>query len=166
MGVGLFTCKNGYFGVNYTGDDQWQSWVEIMGNPEWSKDEALATQDSRVQNRGAPTTKALIEEWAQQYTKDEIRGMAQAKRVPLLPTNTIKEIVQSPQMQARGYFVEATHSSGRKALVPGAPYNFSSTPWSLRMPAPRLGEHTGMILREHLGVNEKELADLRAAGIV
>lgn len=166
MGVGLITCKDGYFGVNYTGDDQWKNWVAIMGDPDWSKDEAFTNEDTRMQNRGSPKTKALIEAWTQQYTKDEIREMAQAKRIPLLPTNTIEEIVQSAQMQARGYFVEASQSSGNKALVPGAPYNFSSTPWSLRSPAPRLGEHTSIILRERLRVNEKELANLRAALII
>jgi benzylsuccinate CoA-transferase BbsE subunit len=32
--------------------------------------------------------------------------------------------------------------------MPGAPYIFSSTPWELRRPAPKLGEHTEEVLAE------------------
>lgn len=162
---GHFRCKDGYFRVSAGNDVQWAAWAEVMGNPEWSKDEAFSDRASRQSMRNSPRTKALIEEWAQQYTKDEIRAMAQAKRIPLLPTNTVEEIVHNPQMEARGFLVEATHSSGRSAVVPGAPYAFSATPWSLRLPAPRLGEHTGTILKERLGVSDQELAALRAAVI-
>jgi benzylsuccinate CoA-transferase BbsE subunit len=34
------------------------------------------------------------------------------------------------------------------ALMPGAPYVFSETPWELRRPAPKLGEHTAEVLAE------------------
>jgi benzylsuccinate CoA-transferase BbsE subunit len=32
--------------------------------------------------------------------------------------------------------------------MPGAPYMFSATPWALRRPAPKLGEHTAEVLAE------------------
>jgi benzylsuccinate CoA-transferase BbsE subunit len=35
--------------------------------------------------------------------------------------------------------------------MPGAPYQFSATPWELRRPAPKLGEHTDEVLAEWLG---------------
>jgi crotonobetainyl-CoA:carnitine CoA-transferase CaiB-like acyl-CoA transferase len=30
--------------------------------------------------------------------------------------------------------------------MPGAPYQFSATPWTLRSPAPTLGQHTAEVL--------------------
>jgi benzylsuccinate CoA-transferase BbsE subunit len=47
----------------------------------------------------------------------------------------------------RGFF-ELTSGEGieQPAAMPGAPYAFSATPWELRRPAPRLGEHTDEVL--------------------
>ena len=49
--------------------------------------------------------------------------------------------------------------------VPGAPYKLSATPWAIRRPAPRLGEHTEEVLGR-LGVSDDELAGLRAEHVV
>ena len=45
------------------------------------------------------------------------------------------------------------------------PVDFSGTPWAARTMAPRLGEHTGEILRS-LGRSDSEIEALEAAGIV
>jgi benzylsuccinate CoA-transferase BbsE subunit len=51
----------------------------------------------------------------------------------------------------RGFWAEVT-GEGREAPVfmPGAPYQFSATPWQLRRRAPKLGEHTDEIRAEWL----------------
>ncbi|MCK6564629.1 MAG: CoA transferase [Dehalococcoidia bacterium] len=49
----------------------------------------------------------------------------------------------------RGFFVGTRGEGvGEDAVMPGAPYVFSATPWSLRRPAPMLGEHTAEVLAE------------------
>ena len=157
-------CKDGYFGFTAMQEHQWNSWVEIIGNPEWAQDERIANPATRMQNLGFAN--AWIEEWAQQYTKVELHLMGQERRVPVLPVNTTEEAVKSSQLKERGYFVEASHSSGSRVVVPGAPYKFSATPWGLRLPAPRLGEHTEMILRERIGMDKEEEAALKKSGLL
>jgi benzylsuccinate CoA-transferase BbsE subunit len=59
------------------------------------------------------------------------------------------ETLGDPHWHDRGFFVGATGEGVEEpALMPGAPYIFSSTPWELRRPAPRLGEHTAEVLSE------------------
>ena len=49
----------------------------------------------------------------------------------------------------RGHFVHTTgEGHDAPAAMPGAPYVFSATPWELRRPAPKLGEHTAEVLAE------------------
>ena len=49
----------------------------------------------------------------------------------------------------RGFFVEATGEGlDGSAAMPGPPYQFTATPWELRRPAPKLGEHTLEVLAE------------------
>ena len=49
--------------------------------------------------------------------------------------------------RARGFFVEVEHPElGRTITYPGAPYQFSETPWRIGRRAPLLGEHTEEVL--------------------
>ena len=61
------------------------------------------------------------------------------------------EALADPHWEDRGFWTEVS-GEGRDAPVrmPGAPYQFSATPWELRRPAPRLGEHTDEVLAEWL----------------
>lgn len=58
-----------------------------------------------------------------------------------------EDTLADPHWHDRGFFVEIIGEGlARPALMPGAPYLFSRTPWALRRPAPQLGEHTAEIL--------------------
>jgi benzylsuccinate CoA-transferase BbsE subunit len=49
----------------------------------------------------------------------------------------------------RGHFVYTTgEGADGPVAMPGPPYWFSATPWELRRPAPRLGEHTHEVVAE------------------
>ena len=59
------------------------------------------------------------------------------------------ETLADPHLHDRGFFVGVSgEGTETPALMPGAPYIFSATPWELRLPAPKLGEHTAELLRE------------------
>jgi formyl-CoA transferase len=51
-------------------------------------------------------------------------------------------------------------------LVPGNPVRIHTAPGPLDVRVPWLGEHTDEVLREELGLPKKEIAALRAAGVV
>jgi len=40
---------------------------------------------------------------------------------------------------------------------PGAPFKLSATPWQIRSPAPRLGEHNAQVYGERLGLNSERI---------
>ena len=48
---------------------------------------------------------------------------------------------------------------------PGLPLDFSASPREPTRPAPRLGEHTDMVLSEVLGLPAREVVRLHEAGI-
>src|SRR5213079_3374577 len=49
--------------------------------------------------------------------------------------------------------------------MPGLPLDFAAAPRRPTLPAPRLGEHTGQVLSQVLGLPNAEIARLYAAGI-
>ena len=162
--IGLLRCKDGYFCLLANEDRMWQDWVEVMGKPEWANDERFKERESRVKNWDTITK--LIEEWAMQYTKEEIYRAAQARRVPVFPSNTAEDLINSVHLSAREFFVGIDHPVAGKVRYPGAPYKLTATPWSLRYPAPLLGEHNEEILCGNFGCSKEDLVSMREAGII
>jgi crotonobetainyl-CoA:carnitine CoA-transferase CaiB-like acyl-CoA transferase len=81
--------------------------------------------------------------------------------------NTPRDLVESPQLQARGFFVDVEHPElGATIRYPGAPYALSETPWQLRQRPPLLGEHNEAIYVQELGLSHANLAALQAGGII
>ena len=65
--------------------------------------------------------------------------------VMICPVNTMQDIVDSPQLNARVFFDEVDDPALGRLKVPGAPLKMSATPWQTR-PAPMLGQHNDEIL--------------------
>jgi len=92
--------------------------------------------------------KPMIAAWMADQTVAELYHLLQGKRVPIAPVSTMGDLWSSKHLNARGFFVSFTHPRAGSRRSPGAPYLFSRTPWTLRRPAPLLGEHTAEVLQE------------------
>ncbi|MEC9240292.1 MAG: CoA transferase, partial [Pseudomonadota bacterium] len=63
--------------------------------------------------------------------------------------NSPEEAFEDEHFKARGFHTHVHHEDiDRTITYPGAPYRFEKTPWSIRRPAPKLGEHTAEVLAE------------------
>jgi crotonobetainyl-CoA:carnitine CoA-transferase CaiB-like acyl-CoA transferase len=79
---------------------------------------------------------------------------------------TIDQVFNDPQVIHRNMLAEIEHPSAGKVKMAGIPVKFSATPASLRLPPPRLGEHTANVLEDWLGMNQQEITALRQKGVV
>src|SRR6185295_12230862 len=99
-------------------------------------------------------------------TYEEWEPLLLAQGIPMGAINTIPQVVEHPQVIARGALVEMDHPRAGKVRMVGAPVRLSETPGSVRTPAPLLGEHTSEVLRDLLGLSAAEVAALRGAGVI
>jgi crotonobetainyl-CoA:carnitine CoA-transferase CaiB-like acyl-CoA transferase len=90
---------------------------------------------------------------------------AQARRIPFAPVSTMGDLLNSEHLKVRGFFAEIAHPQAGTFSYPTAPYRFSDTPWSLRRPAPCLGQHNTEVYGE-LAVSEREIEQLRQEGVI
>jgi crotonobetainyl-CoA:carnitine CoA-transferase CaiB-like acyl-CoA transferase len=67
---------------------------------------------------------------------------------------------------ARDFFAEIDHPAAGRLLYPGAPFVMGQTPWSIRRPAPLIGQHNEEILCGELGLTQQEFQALAAEGVV
>ena len=161
---GPFQCKGGYVQIGINNDAVWKGLVDLMGNPEWALKEEYATRPGRTAH-GEVINDGLAE-WCLTQTRDYIYHEGQARGIPISPYLTPSEVYASPQYRHRGYFVDVEFPGAGKVAMASAPYHFTRTPWSLRRPAPGLGEHNQEVLGERLGYSKEDIVRLRACGII
>jgi crotonobetainyl-CoA:carnitine CoA-transferase CaiB-like acyl-CoA transferase len=77
-----------------------------------------------------------------------------------------RDALNSETAQVRGSVVEVADRAGGKRRVVQSPYRFSAAISGLRGPAPLRGEHNAVVLREWLGADDAEIAQLRAARVL
>jgi crotonobetainyl-CoA:carnitine CoA-transferase CaiB-like acyl-CoA transferase len=142
----FFECRDGWVFLCAVEEHQWKTFVEIMGSPEWAGLDIFADRLQRAANWDA--LKPMIASWMAEQTVQELYQLLQRRRVPIAPVSTMGDLWSSKHLNARGFFVSFTHPRAGARRTPGAPYLLSRTPWTLRRPAPLLGEHTAEILRE------------------
>jgi CoA:oxalate CoA-transferase len=162
---GVLPCKDGYVVVVTPEEHQWRNFMKLIGDPPWSKEPWCRTRFERA--RHVDEMKEYILDWMKDKPKEEIFRNGQALSTPVAAANTAKDVVESPQFNARGFFVETLHPvMGNIDKFPSSPYRFSKTPWAISRPAPRLGEHNEHIFCTRLGFTREELAMLKSSGVV
>ena len=88
-----------------------------------------------------------------------------AAGVPGGPVLTYEETLADPHIQARGMVVELEHPVIGPMRTIAPPTRFSDLDFSVRSPAPWLGQHTVSVLSE-LGVDRDEIDKLLADGML
>lgn len=162
--IDFFQCQDGWIFIFCLEEAQWQSFVELMGNPEWAGWEVFANRFVRGSNNDV--LRPLLEEWIKGWKVDDLYRAAEEKRIPFAPVSTMGSLLDSEHLKARGFFVEVAHPEAGSLKYPGAPYKHGRTPWEIRSPAPALGQHNEAVLCGRLGLPREELGALREAGVV
>ncbi|MCF2525987.1 CaiB/BaiF CoA transferase family protein [Yinghuangia soli] len=131
--------------VSVTNDREWARLAEhLLGRPELARDPAFAKNPDRVRNRAAAD--ALISAALAAHTADAAIALLEAAGVPCGKVNSVAELVDHPQLTARGRWQQVGSPVGPiPALLPPV----VSDTWAPRLdPVPALGEHTAKVLAD------------------
>jgi len=161
-----FPASDGHFIIAVGNDGQFARMCEVMDRPDWAADPRFAKNVDRVRNR--KTLMPLIEEITLTRSSAEWIAALEEIAVPCGPVNTLSEVFTDPQTLAREMRISLPHAGGPDGQVDliGNPLKMSDTPVSYRQAPPRLGEHTDDVLRDTLGLDDQQIAALRACGAV
>ncbi|MBN1615354.1 MAG: CoA transferase [Deltaproteobacteria bacterium] len=139
-------------------DAHWQAFCRAIGEPSWTKEPRFATLSARKENEDE--LDRLVEQWTIDRAPEEVMLLMQAAGVPAGVCQDGEDtLILDPHMKARGYYVYLDHPEAGRTAYDGPPFRLSETPGKLRMPAPRMGEHTDFVCKNILGMSEQEIND-------
>ncbi len=139
----------------------WKEFCPVIGCHDLADDPRYRTNADRARNRDALI--ARLGEVFLTRTYEEWEALLLAHGIPVGAINTLAEVVEHPQVKARGAVVDMDHPRAGPVRMVGVPVRLSETPGAVRTPAPLRGEHTEQVLRERLGLGPDEIAALRRA---
>jgi formyl-CoA transferase len=139
---------------------------EAMGRPELSTDDRFATHVARGRNQDE--LDKIIGDWAADMQPTDIIDTLSAAGVIAGPINTVAEVVEDPQLRARGMLVEHWDERvERSVLGPGIVPVLSETPGTVRNAGPaRPGQHNDEVYVRLLGRSVDELDALKSEGVI
>ncbi len=172
----MFPCKDGHVfsfvtGASQAGMVQSSRILVEMANKQGM---ALELRDYPWQEIDAATIRQEeltritnhIADFMLTQTKEQLFEAAITRGVLLCPINTVEEVVNSEQLQAREFWMRVDHPElGEKITYPGYPIHISEDVRPEPRRAPLLGEHNKEIYAE-LGISDNELNNLKTAGVI
>ncbi|MCX5995390.1 MAG: CoA transferase [Chloroflexi bacterium] len=161
----VIPCKDGYMALCAPQLKQWIKFLELMGNPEWTKNPRYRDRHA-MEDDYPEEVDALLAPWFLERTKKELFELFEKNAVPFAPLYNMADEVSDQHLSERKFFATLDRAEAGVLKYPGAPYKFSKTPWSLERPAPLLGEHNEAIYCGRLGYLKEDLVALRRAGVI
>lgn len=132
--------------------------MDIMSDPRFA--------ENTLRRKNYKELRPILAAWMKEHTTADIVALFDRAAVPVAPVLGIDELVNHPQIRARGMIETQHHPVLGDLEMPGFPAKFSTMQTPVRKAAPLLGEDTDAILSGVLGLDEKTIAALKEKHIV
>jgi crotonobetainyl-CoA:carnitine CoA-transferase CaiB-like acyl-CoA transferase len=159
----IFETADGYITVGTISDSEWRGFCTASERPDLAKDPRFNTPGGRAAN--ATERILLMAEIIKERRTAEWLHRLDTNDVPSAPVLRRSEVIANEQVLARELIAEFDHPDIGLVRQPKPAARFDRTPAAIRGPAPRIGEHSAIILAE-LGLETAEIERLAAEKIV
>ena len=162
--VNSYRCRDGLAVLVVTSDAQFKALCSVMGRAELAADARFLGNADRYANEAA--LRAAIEAWSGALEAEEVVARCHAAQIPAGPVWDLAQAAASAQAAARGLLHSVPHPAFGELKLAPQPAKFSRSARAEPTREPALGEHTGEVLEELLGLNAEEIEALRSAGAI
>ncbi len=145
------------------GLEHWERLLQVIGREDLKDDPRFNSIAARKKN--TVELDRIIGEWMARHTKQEVMRILGEAKVPAGMVLDTADLRNDPYLWERGMFVTVQHPTRGPVVVPGWPVMMSDCTVEIEG-SPLLGQHNAEVYDEWLGLNEGDLEQLRAKGII
>jgi len=159
-----FKARDKYLIVAVGSERLWERFCQELDiSVTIGKDPRFTANAGRLRHRAelVPLLEQIFCQRDAEYWLERLR----AADIPCGPINEVDEILNDPQVLARGMVVELEHSTAGLVRSLGNPVHLDETPVRYRLAPPTLGQHTDEVLAQ-LGYSPQAIERLRAEGVI
>ena len=169
-------CKDGFVNFQFSGGassgqsvNNFVRWMADEGMP----DEYMLSLDFKSMGYGVITNETMdrivppVSRFLMERTKQQLFEGAIERRILLYPVSTLGDILESPQLAARGFFQSfESPQFGDRLTMLGPFARSSAAPLKSGALPPKLGQHNAEIYLNELGLERSELTRLAGSGVI
>ncbi|MGS5087915.1 CaiB/BaiF CoA transferase family protein [Hydrogenophaga sp. A37] len=164
---GVFRASDGDLVIAAQVDDAWKRFAAMLeqhGGPVgFGGDARFHSLNGRNEHR--VEILAAVKAWVAARSVAEVLALLDGIDVPSAKVQRIDDVINDPQIQARGMVQEQDHPRYGKLRLPNLPFRFSDCDTTIHRVAPDLGEHNAEVAAT-LGYSAGEIAALQADGVL
>lgn len=159
----VFQCADGGIAVGGANQANWERIADVLGHPEWKFDARFDRPDGRLKHRdelerliNMALASATVAKWVERFDQAGI---------PAGPVQNVGQALEHEQSRAVGMIRDVEAPGGGKTRTLGLPVLLNGRSHIASSAAPRVGEHTEIVLSE-FGFTPDEVAHLIACKAV
>ncbi len=142
-----------------------------IGRPEIAEAYGGADPDAAERRaRDLPELNRIFAQWAEKRTAAELQAFLLEMNIPNGAVKGVEELLDDPHLNHRNTVVDIDHPRLGRFKTFNFPVSFSGLTTGIEPgenpPDADLGEHTGQVLREILGLKESEISALREQKVI
>ena len=149
--------------IGITSNRHWETFCAEFAQAELAANPAL--QDNEARTRARDWLLPQVQEIVGRYACKEIMNKLDKAEVPYAPVNTPADLYEDPYLMGDNNRLLPVNMGQKTLRLPALPIESGAFEFSVRRQPPRLGEHSGEILRE-MGLSDSEIDRLAKEKIV
>ena len=146
-------------------EEQWQSFRQVIGNPDWCGEGAFSTMELRLANQNRLDT--LVGEWAATRTAEDAMTQLQDAGVPASVVSQGQDLYESEHLKARGFYQPTPYYLADRSnpayeweqfegIAAANPPKMSESPMDFGSYS-NIGEDNEYVFKEILGMSQAEV---------
>ena len=158
------TASGEWVAIACSNDRMFERLASLMGQPGLFDNPRFANAPARAQHR--EEINQIVAEWVGSKAYDELTALCSGAGVPCGRVNTIADIFQEPQFQARGNLMSVCDTRFGDTVIPASVPRLSETPAHFKNLGGALGADNEEVYSRLLGLCQDKLHQLKASGVI
>lgn len=160
----VYPAADGHVAIICIRDGHWRALVRAIDQPGLLEREDLSTMSARGANMDE--VDEIVSAWTAIRPRQEILERLQAAGVPTAIVRNVEDVLNDGHLHDRGMLRHAEHPVLGDIVLANSPINVATGRTTAPQMPPLLGEHTGTVLQQLLGLSDDAIAGLEADGAI